>query len=301
MLQRPLVQLIFLKMSTETQMQFNPPRIPDVPVAPPPQTVFGTLEASGLPSSDQSSISDIPPDFSWMSEIQTFYGDFELKGTTPLQTPILTFSVTGYRLNSSSQSDPDVPYGTIQTWQSLPFLCSKWWSGEVGFRFIALKPPRTPGKLLFRYSFAPLMSGKSQDLFVNDTAVRGVAKEWDLSQSNIFEFDVTGLNPIEARPTWLPDFTYNFENATTTGHMAIPVMNPATYLLGNIQVSLVVPYQPGSLYPDNVRILVFRTFKNAQFYVPTDPRHHAKNSYFQSKVNEPLQMPYLAKSAPVPK
>lgn len=301
MLQHPLEQQIFHKMSTETQMQFNPPRIPDVPVAPPPQTVFGTLESSGLPFSEGSQISDIPPDFSWMSEIQTFYGDFEIKSTTPLQSPIITFSVTGNKLNSSSQPvDTSSPYGVVQTWQSVPFLCSKWWSGEVGFRFIALKPPRTPGKLLFRYSFAPNMDGKDQDLFVNDSAIRGVAKEWDLSQSNIFEFDVTGLNPIDARPTWLPDFSYNFSNANTTGHVALPVMNPSTYLLGNIQVSLVIPYQPGSLYPDNIRILVFRTFKNAQFYIPTDPRHFAKNSYFQSRVNPPLQMPYLGKTAPNP-
>jgi len=290
------------KMSTEQMIVNNPPRLPTVPVTPLPQTVSGVLESSGLPNSDGPSISDIPPDFGWMSEMQTYFGTFNYDINSDMRSPLINFSVNGAKLGTKTDLGKELPSDNTQVWQSVPFLCSKWWSGSISFRFIALKPPRTPGKLIFRYSFLPKIgSSDPSTTFMNDSNYRGIAKEWDLSQSNIFEFDVTGMNPLNVRPTWLPDVTYRLDpGGVGSQYHAVQVTNPALYLMGRIQVEPAIPYQPGSLYPDSIRILVFRSFKNSQFYTPTDPRHYAKNSYFTSAVTAPMQMPHIDNQPPKP-
>lgn len=247
-------------MSQTELLNFNPPRYTCEPVQPLPQTCLGTLEHSGLPGSDPVNITDIAPDFSWMSQYQHYLGMFSYKSTSPLRTPVYQIDVMGVDELKAAAS-------LIHPWAHLPFFTSKYWNGMVSFKFIAIKPPRTTGKLLIRYKF----SNKSTfDDEAPDSLRRGVVKEWDLGQSNEFEFDITHFNAIQSKMTWvprsqIPEYLNSYQSA-----VVFPIYS--SYGFGQISVEPAQKYQPGGIFPDDVRIQVFRVFKNAQFYIPTDPR-----------------------------
>lgn len=250
-------------MSTQETFNFNPPRLVNVPLQPLPQTVCCTLEHSGVPMSAPENVTDIPPDFSWMTEMQLYDHVFEYKvADQPPKTELDSFNVHNWR-HYSSGSPENMPFSP---WTLLPFYGSKWWNGTVSFKFIAIKPPRVTGKILIRYSFDPY------DDFSKDTRYRSIAKEWDLGQSAECEFDVQATNTILARPTWLP-----VTNASTTDNGAflaqkIPLQE---WHFGTIKIEAAQRLQVGSIFPDSIRILVFRVYKNCQFYQPTDFRGNA--------------------------
>lgn len=242
----------------------NPPRYVEVPVQPLPQTVPVTLEHSGVPISQPFSITDIPPDMRWMSEMQLYDHSFTFAVTNLPGVDIDKFSVQNWQNTNGGRADalPYVP------WTLMPYFGCKWWNGLVSFRFLAIKPPRVTGKLLIRYSFDPKVFPDGAD--DKDRRRRGVIKEWDLGQSNICDFDVSATNTIQARPTWIPSST----PAGTSGTEIFVTQNIPLqeWHFGWIKIECAQILNPGSIFPDSIRILVFRVYKNPEFYMPTDFR-----------------------------
>lgn len=250
-------------MSTQETFNFNPPRLVNVPLQPLPQTVCCTLEHSGVPMSEPENITDIPPDFSWMTEMQLYDHSFEYKITHNPKDELDSYNVQNWRhiVNGSPEGMPFSP------WTLLPFYGSKWWNGTVSFKFIAIKPERVTGKILIRYSFDPY------DDFTKDTRYRSIAKEWDLGQSAECEFDVQAANTIRARPTWVP--LVNSTTSVNDGSFLTQKIPLQEWHLGTIKIESAQRLQVGSIFPDSIRILVFRVYKNCQFYMPTDFRGNA--------------------------
>lgn len=247
-------------------ISFNPPRIPTVPQVPLPQTNFGILEHSGLPTSEEENVTDVPPHFEWMSEIQTFMFSFQFSKDNEIGTVIKTFSALAANVAKETRLQNMTP-----VWQHIPMTVSKWYNCIPSFKFIAVKPPRVTGKLLIRYSFrSPSQKDDVFSDFKNDKLRRGVCKEWDLGQSSEFEFDVVALNPIQARPTWLPDRALH--NQSGFAYSASQMLSNSISTYGFLAIEVAQLLQPGGIFPDSIRIQVFRSLKEANFYVPTDPR-----------------------------
>lgn len=258
-------------MSQITQIN-NPPRYPTQPMAPLPQTVMGVLEHSGLPMSEPEQVTDIPPDFSWMSMMQYYTGMFEMKNTDAPGSQLYKFHVNLLHDNGIPGFDPE-SYGNLDSldfvpWTIAPSMFSRWFNGTVAVKLIAIKPPRVTGKILIRFAWNP-----KQDWDEADAKRRDIAKEWDLGETGECEFDIPAMNPIRARPTWLPRITSSDLAANSDdGSYVSQVMPYPSWYMGQVRIEVATRLQPGSIFPDRIRILVFRSLKNAIYYQPTDPR-----------------------------
>lgn len=257
---------------------FNPPRILNEPTQPLPQTVCITLEHSGVPTSKMQAITDIPPDFSWMANLQLYKGSFTVKTTDMPKTRLYKTGVHNHKEDPNLTGVP-----TPIVWNYIPLLASKWWTGKVSYKLIAIKPPRVTGKLLIRFSFDPYY-----DIQNEDALRRCVCKEWDLGTSSECEFDVEGVSPIGAHPTWLNEAKYiSPQDNPLWAESLLPV---AIWSYGFFQVEVAQRIQPGGIFPDQFRVLVFMSYKNSQFYQPTDMRGklpHMLTSYKSDTAMEP--------------
>ncbi|UHR49692.1 MAG: capsid protein [Guiyang polycipivirus 2] len=248
-----------------TQSTFNPPRMVNEPMQPLPQTVCATLEHSGLPISQSEMITDIPPSIDWFSQIQLFKNMFSF---TTLQKPreklwetaVMPHREGGTLLSGGTLGTADLP----TYWNYLPFMGSKWWKGIVSYKLIAIKPPRVTGKILIRYSFDPVYN------FDEDAQRRSIAVEWDLGLSSEIEFDVHGLSPLEARPTYIPStLALQAPSEVLWLKQIAPI---PTWTFGKLRFECAQMLNPGSIFPDSIRILVFMVYKNSQYFQPTDFR-----------------------------
>lgn len=279
---------IYNKMSQTEELSNNPPRSLAIPQQPLPQTVYGTLDHTPMPTSDQFNISDIPLDFEWMTGMHAYVGQFTYSKTDEPKDPLVEFTVNAPEINyNPGNSDNGNPEGAIMNWQALPFFCSKWWTGEVGFKFLAIKPPRVTGKLIVRFTFQPKKSTQAKIPWNEDTLYRGIKREWDLGLTNEFDFDLSGICPLQARPTWIQE---NFDQMPRdfSGPSCPLMVHPSTYMMGTIGVFPAQYLQPGSIFPDSIRILVFRYFKNTSFKQLTDPSHKHRHSLYTKYIEKPL-------------
>ncbi|UHK03073.1 MAG: hypothetical protein GABPV1_gp3 [Guiyang argiope bruennichi polycipivirus 1] len=241
--------------SQEQQVVNAPPRICEVPGLPQPQTNLGCLEHTGLNVDELELITDIPPSLDWMVGMNLFLESFEYKTDSPMTKALLSRAV----MSRGNQSLGHLP----PAWIKIPFTGSKWWNAMPCFKFIAIKPPRVTGKLLVRFSFRTPESVRTPG---NDLLQRGILKEWDLGATSQFEFDLSGVTNIRARPTWIPRAASNDQH-----YMVKPMeLHPSIWWFGMIDVFPALRLQPGGIFPDSIRILVFRYFKNATFYTATD-------------------------------
>lgn len=241
----------------------------NVPQQPLPQTVCMTLEHSGVPVGESELITDIPPDFNWMSQIQTYDFQFRYQNTDEPQKELANFEVHNMITRADGNPEWLTTLGTCP-WQAIPFLCSKWWNGTISYKFIAIKPPRVTGKLLIRYSFDP------SDTFENDTKRRSVAKEWDLGTTSECEFKITAVNTIRARPTWIPKVKTSTDPGVAVA-TATQYMPKQTWHMGRVSIEAAQRLQVGSIFPDSIRILVFRVFELENVYMPTDFRGNSSH------------------------
>lgn len=268
---------------SQTDPNFCPPRGLTVPQFPVPQTNYGVLEHTGLPIGEFKDVTDVPPDFGWMTLMQRYIGSFEYSKNSKIGDTLRKYSVLADVISGKR----DMMRESI-TWQHIPFITSKWWTGSVSFKFIAIKPPRVTGKLLVRYFFTPA----SQDEVRGEDLCREVVKEWDLGQSNVFEFDLTSICPIGLRPTWLPRVQgTNATDAIGSRRIMPQEMIYPMYAMGEIVIQPAQRIQVGSIFPDSIRILVFKCFKNATFSMPTDPRSTMPHSFLWSNA------PWLEKNS----
>lgn len=251
-------------MNNEQTIEKNPPRSLGVPTAPVPQTNMGLLEHSGIPFEPQDQITDIPPDFGWMASQWKYVDKFTISVTNEPNKQIYWTPVV------ASLNDITYPY-----WTSVPFSFSKWWTGAISYRFTAIKPPRVTGKLIIQYRQDGFRTVDDDTVAtqVTDSIQRSIAKEWDLSQSSQFEFDLTGSVPIRARPAQWVNGADPFKIGKTVG-TAFAVYNTpwVEREMGEIKVRPAQFLSPGGIFPDSFTILVEKSIKTPSFMTPTDSR-----------------------------
>lgn len=249
----------------------NPPRNFGLPTNPLPQTNTGLLEHTGIPFSPSEIITDIPPSFSWMTSQWKYLDNFPHSLSDEIGAQIYSTTVVGR--NDTTEQMPTTP-----NWFHLPFASSIWWNGTVSFRFTIIKPPRVTGKLIITYrqdAFGDY-EGKLTQNYNEDKLYRSINKEWDLSQSSQFEFDVTGSLPIRARPSKM------YKNLDAIGSGGKPELDESAsagwltpwinYEMGRILVRPAQILNPGGIFPDSFTVIIEKSFKNANFYIPTDTK-----------------------------
>lgn len=265
---------------SNTQQSMNvPPRDVVMPNVPETQTNMGTLEHTGLPIEPIWQITDIPPDFKWMAEQWKFHTSFPVKVTQLPGEVIYTTRVV--------QSDEDKSL-TLAQWHDIPFCCSKWWNGKISYRFTIIKPPRVVGKLLVRYrqdAFGKWDSGNAPTTgwALKDSKMRTILKEWDLAQSSQFEFDITGSNPIRARPTHVYEDKPQIAGGVVKLNDVAAFRTPwITYEMGRISIEVAQTISPGGIFPDTYQIIVEKSLKDCEFMTPTDPRTDHRISLYNT-------------------
>lgn len=265
-------------MSEQQTIQKDPPQIPGIPQVPIPQTNEGTLEHTGLPIQRFELITDIPPDYSWMVSQWKYVDQFTISSTEAKKSDIGDVVFQTLVIGNTGQYTDKY---FSNNWLALPFRSSYWWNGILSYRFTAIKPPRVTGKLLVRFrqdAFQKLgtnidtkyPSSTPQDN-VSDKLYRSILKEWDLSQSSQFEFDITSSLPIRARPTRFASRYINTgaESWTETSQG----FDPWTEVeMGRIVVEIAQHISPGGIFPDSYTILVEKSIKSPQFYSSNDLR-----------------------------
>nr|WAL01496.1 structural protein [Electric ant polycipivirus 1] len=267
-------------MTTTESFMPTPPRGIGTPQAPVPQTVTGILSDSGFPS-DPENITDFGPDFGWMTAVETFIDSFSI---TASDTKYVKTLYPACKFPSPTPTSGDLG---MLSWHWLPFTMSKWWTGPVRLRFMAIKPPRVPGKLLIRY-----IPDVSANNFGLDKLRRGIKVEWDLGLNSELVLDIPAYNFTAARPTWITRFVG--ADISTTNAPYTRFRNWVPHLsqigMGIVSVEIANPIVPGTIFPDSVRILVFHSFPGSQFHVSTDARSMKKH-FFQFSKPESMKDP----------
>lgn len=249
-----------------------PPRSSTDAISPSPLTNMGTLSDYGL-LSDPEPITDVSPDFGWMSSMEIFRGSFTFsKDSTMFKTliSILPYFKSHY-FNSLPTNEHVMAQATdmIPDWHFLPFLSSRWWSGKVRIRLMAIKPEQVTGKLLISWT-PDIYADYEQSTTRSDTLRRSIKYEWDLGTSNEYSLEIVGYNVTRLRPTWLHWVPYSDkkEDPPSCGIMP-PLM---MYTSGILNIEPIQSLQPGSLFPDSIRILFFHSFHDTSFHTSTDVR-----------------------------
>lgn len=251
-----------------------PPRAPTNPLQPAPMTNMGVLADFGAPS-DNEPISDIVPDFGWMSEMEIYKSYFTFSVN---QSPGTELGII-YPMQKNNSNDPNMTrlYKIPADWHFLPFCSSRWWSGNIRLRFMAIKPKEITGKLLIKWYPDLSFLNPSQPA---DTLARSVKYEWDLGTSNEYSLIITGYNITRLRQTWLPLAMGASKDVTPTLRDSMSSVPPLMqFTFGYLRIYSQSRLQVGSLYPDSIRILVFLSFSDASFHTSTDVRGEAFHAF----------------------
>lgn len=248
-----------------TELIPAPPRAPTQPQIPNPQTNLGILADYGA-LSDREEISDIQPDFSWMASYEVFMASFRFAVKDSPETILASIYPIAKDVNHDNKHLP-VPTHLLPTdWHFIPFFASRWWTGLVRLRFMAIKPRQVTGKLLL--TWYPDVSEYDQEGATNDKLRRKIKYEWDLGESNEYSMLISGYNITRLRQTWIPRISGDYENKFSSS--VLPPL--AQYTMGVVSVTVANQLQPGSLYPDSIRILIFHSFDNTTFHTSVDVR-----------------------------
>nr|UMO75690.1 MAG: putative capsid protein 2 [Polycipiviridae sp.] len=260
-------------MSNQLQENLNldthdPVRNYGIPQNPVPQTNTGLLEHVAVPFEPMEQITDIPPDFAWMTEQYKLVARFNVTkdndvGKIIYYTPVI---------HSNTQ---DKLTQNLRNWFFVPFRSSTWWNGVVSYRFTIVKPPRVAGKLLVRYRQDAFKNYSLRDIKsypgdFKDLTMRSILKEWDLSETNQFSFDITGSLPIRARPTkHAGPSSANLPKDSALVNSLVPWIHTE---MGAISIEVAQKISPGSIFPDHYTVYVEKCFKNCNFMTPVDFR-----------------------------
>lgn len=249
-------------------LQPAPPRAPTSPTVPNPMTNMGVMSDYGAPSGYEE-ISDIKPDFSWLSSYEIYLDHFVFSASDSSEKELTGVYPMAKEYNAKNNHRPVSLYNIVPDWHFIPFLSSRWWSGKVQLRFMAIKPKDVTGKLLLTWYPDVSEYDSSPGL---DSLRRKIKYEWDLGQSNEYSMIISGYNTTRLRPTWIPyvPFTPQLSQPSVSSCGILPPL--VNYTMGVVSVTVANPLQPGSLYPDSIRILVFHSFPDSSFHTSVDVR-----------------------------
>lgn len=134
---------------TEQILQPTPSRAPPVPQAQPTQTNFGFLEHTGQPDILEP-IQDIPFSIDWMMAMPYLIDLFTVSSTNIEGDVLASWNgITDIEASSASAYLP---------WASIGFTTSTYWTGYPSYRLLAIKPSRTPMKLIVVFEYKNLDS-----------------------------------------------------------------------------------------------------------------------------------------------
>lgn len=247
----------------------TPVRLPSfVPAQPTPQTVQGTLEHTGS-GLDGEDIKDVPLSFNFLNSIPYFLTKYDMKTTDKVGDELIKFNV--YQDNSCSRS---IIQGSSPPWVGLPMLGSTYFNGAPKFRMFAVKPSRTPAKLLVEFWYKPNDMG-------NEPAKRTPLREWDLQESPVCEFTIPGAYITRDKNSIIPT-----QPKSEVADFISPGYQTAiqNYEAGQVRVTVAMPYQPGSLFPDVFTIYIEKSWPSTVFKIPNSFRGNFANP-LQSTIN----------------
>lgn len=230
------------------------------PVQPSPQTVQGILEHTGN-GLDGEDIKDVPLSFNFLNSIPYYLTKFQVRNTMTVGSQVYTFNVyqDSSCIKTSTNASPP--------WVGMPMLGSTYFNGAPKFRMFAVKPSRTPCKLLVEFWYCPGNIG-------DEPATRIPLREWDLQESPVCEFEIPGAYILRDKMSAIP----SMKPLTQASYIAPGYITPIQmYEAGKIRISLAMPYQPGSLFPDDYYIYVEKSWPTTVFKIPNSYRGDFEN------------------------
>lgn len=252
-----------------TNESLTPPRLPVLtPAQPPPQTVQGTLEHNGN-GLDGEDIKDVPLSFSFLNSIPYFLTKYDVKSTDSVGDELLLLNV--YQDNSCTHASTN---GSSPPWVGMPMLGSTYFNGTPKFRMFAVKPSRTPAKLLVEFWYKPSQMSK-------EPTKRVPLREWDLQESPVCEFSVPGAYITRDKTSAILTQPKSEVTDFISAGYNTAIQN---YEAGQIRVTMGMPYQPGSLFPDTFTIYVEKSWPQTVFKIPNSYRGNFAN-ILQSTIN----------------
>jgi len=236
------------------------------PQVPTLNTVCGTLEQNNNPLTEQKDMPGIPPAF------ESYLNRWEYM----LQMPVSTGNVnkTILTINPMQLNNTD---NNCLPFYMLPFRTSRFWNGTIHLKLWAVIPERYGGKFQIIY----LPNTFKGDTVTTDELQRYILKEWDLTATDTCEFSISGFNTLLQRPTYyneLPPahtddpsglFTISFPTITT---------QKRTYDFGTILVKVIQELQPGSIYPETIDLVVYKSYPDSTFQTITDFRNFTSHA-----------------------
>lgn len=220
------------------------------PTQPPPQTVCGVLQQSGIiPRTSGVLPGERPSILTHLSRAQII-GSSTV--TTDMQ-PGDEVSFLDFRPLFPSMVLPPANSARKQAAYSIQVYMNQctYWNAEVVLHLWAVKPPTAVGRL--RIIYIP-----PSNVVTPDPAQRNIMEDWDLSASNLFEFKIPSYN--------LRSYRNCVANNAPINPLAPPSRTPVCdFKVGEVRIYVANSYQPGSIYVNDFSIYMFQSFQKPQF------------------------------------
>jgi len=231
------------------------------PQIPSLNNVCGVLEQNNNPLTEPKDMPGIPPSF------ESYLSRWEYMLRIPVSTGRVNENVSRFPpMFINNANNEFMPLHMI------PFRTSRFWNGTIHFKLWAVIPERYGGKFQILY----LPNHFDDSLPKTDELQRYILKEWDLTATDTCEFSVKGFNTLLQRPTYyneLPEghtddpsslYTFSFPAITTQRR---------TYHFGTIIIRIIQELQPGSIYPDTIDLVLYKSYPESSFQTITDFRN----------------------------
>lgn len=273
----------------------TPDVIPMATIVPPPQTVIGTLAQDGLPSKFETKMPGQGPNQDFWFARDEYVGIFSLNTNQNIETRLadidplrVTSQFNNPQLMPRLQSSyPDNTAWSISLPRTLAFNTAVYFNSPISISFWAIKPLGTRGKLRIVYSpFNRKSRVTEQSLAVStvpsyvneDSHMRNMVWSWDLEKQDTFHIMIHGNNPLSTFPTTdelqvntiLTSLVDDNNAVNDTGRPRFQT----TY--GTLSVFVQNRYTPGSIFPGEIDIVVFKSFPGCKTYVERGPRVHSQ-------------------------
>jgi hypothetical protein len=278
-----------------------PPVYPTIPQVPPPQTVTGLLSEDGQPSIFDLQMAGQPPNEDFWKAREELICKFNYAESMTETESLLVLDVL-----SGTVAENNFNYqGTIVRRTALPtyniyqpecqlafprYLLSKsfeFFEGSIKFKFWAVKPIGPKGKIRIIYlPHVEVPAPPSVNINVasvlaqsDQRHLRNNMWEWDLEKQDTIEIEIFGNNPIgKIFNTKNCSYFSQTKNASDvdTNDIYFQASNAGVPLFSRTYGTLLLQVQnryiPGSIFPNNCEIFVFKSMANSNFSLLRGPR-----------------------------
>lgn len=237
------------------------------PQVPALNTVCGTLEQNNFPLTEIKPMPGIPPSFASYLSRWEYMTQFPVT-VNELNTELFRFKPMLLNNTDSGFLPPFL----------LPFRTAKFWNGSIDIKLWAVIPERYGGKFQIIYLPNHMDSSVPGKL---DSQQRYILKEWDLSATDTCEFSVKGFNTILQRPTYYNETpSVKRGKPTDLNYIDYPDVKTEarTYDFGTIIIKLIQELQPGSVFPETIDVVVYKSYPDSSFQTITDFRNETTHS-----------------------